>query len=223
MSLIDIAGLEDDRLNKLLQQLILALEILKSDKIVDNKRVLCQINQSTADIIKEIAMRIIGLILILFSCEALALELPVDWRLPTEKEMTTESPLKQARIESDFNQDGKLDHAFLLKSVNYPGEGLVVYVSTATGYEWQILDRVEWGEEYAEAGLKMRIKIARPGRYNTACALGYWTCGPEEPAVLELKQVAIYQNRFDGAIAIWFWDKGDNQFKKIWLGTSGDR
>ncbi|MCF6322917.1 MAG: hypothetical protein L3J89_01100 [Gammaproteobacteria bacterium] len=159
----------------------------------------------------------------LFSFEALALAFPADWRLPTEKEMAVESPLNQTRIESDFNQDGKLDHAFLLKSINYPGEGLVVYVSTATGYEWQVLDRVEWGEEYADAGLKMRIKLAAPGRYKTACALGYWVCGPEEPEVLELKKAAIYQNRFDDAIAVWFWDKGINQFKKVWLGISGDR
>ncbi len=168
-------------------------------------------------------MQVISLILMLCSFKALALEFPADWRLPTEKEIGAESQPKKARIEGDFNQDGKLDHAFLLKSIHYPGEGLVAYVSTTTGYEWQVLDRVEWGEEYADAGLKMRIKVAHPGRYKTACALGYWECGAEEPAVLELKQVAIYQDRFDGAIAIWFWAKDSEQFKKVWLGTSTDR
>ncbi len=168
-------------------------------------------------------MRIISFILMLFSFEALALELPADWRLPTEKETGADLQPGKARIESDFNQDGKLDHAFLLKSSNYPGEGLVVHISTATGYEWQVLDRVEWAEEYAGAELKMRIKIAHPGRYKTACALGYWACGAEEPAILELKQEAIYQDRFDGAIAIWFWAKDAKQFKKVWLGNSADR
>ena len=173
-------------------------------------------------------MRVTIFILALVSFEALALEFPADWRLPTEKELRSElqqntSTPKQAVIESDFNDDGLLDRAFLLKSVNYPGEGLVAYISTAAGYEWQVLDRVEWGEEYAGAGLKMKIELATPGRYKTACSLGYWECGPEESDVLELKRAAIYQNRFDGAIAIWFWDEGTKQFKKIWLGTLADR
>jgi len=168
-------------------------------------------------------MRMMGLILMLFSLDALALPFPADWRLPTAREMTAEPPLKQVRIEGDFNQDGQLDYAFLLKSVNYPGEGLVVYMSTVRGYEWRVLDRVEWGEAYAGAGLKMRIKLAMPGHYTTACALGYWACGPQEPGVLELKWVAIYQDRFDGAIAIWFWNKNSKQFNKVWLGSAADR
>ena len=173
-------------------------------------------------------MPIIILLFTLLSTPSLASGFPEGWRLPTEKELIAEPPetdslAKYAQVDSDFNDDGKVDRAYLLKSINYPGEGLVVSVSTSQGNEWLVLDRVEWGEEYVGAGLKMRIKLAQPGRYTTACALGYWQCEPDEPAVLELKQAAIYQDRFDGAVAIWFWHKETKQFKQIWLGNSDDR
>ncbi len=162
---------------------------------------------------------------LLASGSLLALELPADWRLPTAKELVTEpprddSPLRYAQVESDFNGDGKLDRAYLLKSVHYPGEGLLVRLSSPAGYVWQLLDRVEWGEEYASAGLKMRIELAQVGSYKTACALGYWQCTSDEPDMLELMHAGIYQDRFDGAIAIWFWDHPRQQFKQVWLGVS---
>jgi len=172
-------------------------------------------------------MPIIILLVLLLTGPVLAADFPEGWRLPTEKELIAEPPsagllLKYAQVDSDFNDDGKLDRAYLLKSTHYPGEGLVVSVSTSQGNEWLVLDRIEWGEEYAGAGLKMRIKLAQPGNYTTACALGYWQCEPDEPAVLKLKRAAIYQDRFDGAIAIWFWHKETKQFKKTWLGNASD-
>jgi len=172
-------------------------------------------------------MPIIILLVSLLAGPVLAADFPEGWRLPTEKELIAEPPRtgshsKYAQVDSDFNDDGKIDRAYLLKSINYPGEGLVVSISTSQGNQWLVLDRVEWGEEYAGAGLKMRIKLAQAGNYTTACALGYWQCEPGEPAVLELKRAAIYQDRFDGAVAIWFWHKETKQFKKIWLGNASD-
>jgi len=165
---------------------------------------------------------IIALFIVL-STPALSSELPDGWRLPTEKELTTEpprdgSPTKYARASSDVNNDGKIDHVYLLKSTRYPGEGLLIKLSTLAGYEWQLLDHVEWGEEYADAGLKMRIDLAKPGEYKTACASGYWQCGAGEPAILKLKRAAIWQDRFDGATAIWYWDTHNKIIRKVWLG-----
>ncbi len=97
-------------------------------------------------------MRIITFLIILYSFKALAAEFPAGWRLPTEKELSGEpsrndSPLRDAhqhsRLESDLNDDGKIDHVYLLKSTQHPGEGLFVKLSTRSGYEWQLLDRVE--------------------------------------------------------------------------------
>jgi len=100
-------------------------------------------------------MRIVAYLIILYSFEALAIEFPAGWHLPTEKELAGE-PLrvdssskdarKYAQLDSDLNNDGKVDHAYLLKSTQYPGEGLFVKLSTPEGYEWQLLDRVEWAE-----------------------------------------------------------------------------
>ncbi len=172
-------------------------------------------------------MPVIILLFMLLSMPIAASAFPDGWRLPTDKELITEpprddSPLKYARVESDFNGDGKMDYAYLLKSTQYPGEGLMVRLSTLSGYEWQLLDRVEWSEEFSTAGLKMRINLAQPGGYKTACSFGYWQCGEDEPAVLKLKGSGIYQIRFDGVVAIWFWDMQYQRFKKVWLGNSAD-
>lgn len=168
-------------------------------------------------------MRIFAFLIILYSFEVLAAEFPAGWRLPTEKELAgeplrNELPSKYARLDTDLNNDGKLDHVYLLKSTQYPGEGLFVKLSMPKGYEWQLLDRVEWGAEYADTPLIMRIDLAKPGSYKTACALGFWQCGPDEPAVLKLERAAIWQNRFDDATAIWYWDDDNQMIKKVWLG-----
>jgi len=100
-------------------------------------------------------------------------EFPAGWRLPIEKELVGEpsrndSPSKDAhkhsRLDSDLNNGGKLDHVYLLKSTQYRGEGLFVKLSTPTGYAWQLLDRVEWGAEYVDTPLIMRINLAKPLR-----------------------------------------------------------
>lgn len=168
-------------------------------------------------------MRSTVFLIALISFNALAAEFPDGWRLPMAKELAGDplrdaSPSRYARIESDFNHDGVIDYVYLLKSTLYPGEGLLVKLSTSTGFEWQLLDRVEWGEEFADAPLIMRIELAKPGDYKTACALGYWQCGPDEPAVLKLKRASIKQDRFDGAKAIWYWDERSTALKKVWLG-----
>jgi len=78
----------------------------------------------------------------LYSFEALGIEFPADWRLPMEKGLTGElsrndSLLKDAhkhsRLDSGLNNDGKIDYAYLLKSTQYPGEGLFVKLSTPAG------------------------------------------------------------------------------------------
>ena len=168
-------------------------------------------------------MRSIALLFVLCPFNTLAAEVPADWRLPTEKELISEpsrneSLTKFARVDSDFNNDGKIDHAYLLKSVRYPGEGLLVNISSPTGYKWQLLDRVEWGEEFSGVGLIMRIGLAKPGSYKTACAYGYWECTSEDPGELKLERGAILQDRFDGASAIWYWNEGSKKFQQVWLG-----
>lgn len=60
--------------------------------------------------VKHDMRSILSLLLALNSQMAFAVEPPVGWRLPTEKEVIGKP---RAVIAGDFNGDGKQDHAYL--------------------------------------------------------------------------------------------------------------
>ena len=149
-------------------------------------------------------------------------EFPDEWRLPTEKELSKEplrekSPTKNAKIEADFNGDGNIDHAFLLKRTTYNGEGLVIWLSTTSEYSWQVIDEISRGEENQNIGPLWGIDLAKPGKYKTACGKGYWVCENGEPEVLELKLPGIWHYKFENTASMWFWDTSTNKFQRIWI------
>ena len=168
-------------------------------------------------------MRICSLVLLtLFIFSADAIELPNGWCFPTEKEllsqpMRNESPNKNAVVDSDFNGDGKTDHAYLLKSTVYSSEGLLVQLSTPDGYTWKVLDKIAWGKEYSNVDLAMGIDLVKPGDYKTACSKGYWECKENEPETLMLKTPGILYFRFESAASIYYWDKKSEEFKQVWI------
>lgn len=151
-----------------------------------------------------------------------AVEPPIDWRVPTEKELAAEplrneSPTKNAKVVGDFNGDGISDRAYLFKSTKFSGEGLAVRLSSPKGFIWKIIDQIDWGKTSPTADLVMGIDLAKPGDYKTACAKGYWKCSPNEPEVLKLTTAGIWHFRFESAASIWYWDKKYAGFKQLWI------
>ncbi len=168
-------------------------------------------------------MRSIILLLCFFIAPSVfAFEIPTGWRLPTEKELSEESlrnksPTKNAKVEGDFNGDEKVDYAYLLKSTTYSGEGLVIRLSTTSGFSWQVVDEISWGKEYPNVSLVMGIELAVPEKYKTLCGKGYYECESGELEELELKLPGIWHYKFESAASIWYWDSSTNKFKQIWL------
>ena len=151
-----------------------------------------------------------------------AFEFPKEWRLPTESELSGESLRKEssnkyAKVEADFNGDGKLDYAYLLKSQVYSGEGLIVRLSSSSNYSWEVLNEINWGEKYPNVDLVMGIDLASPGKLKTACGKGYWECGHDEPETIELSLPSIWHYRFESAASIWYWQASTSSFKQIWI------
>lgn len=154
---------------------------------------------------------------IIFSQITLAIEPPNGWRLPTDKELSGEplrekSPTKNAKVIHDLNSDGKADHAFLFKSTEFSGEGLLVYLSSPGGYSWEVLSEIDWGKKYPIVDLVMGIDAAEPGEYETACGKGYWECEKNEPETLILKAPGIWHFKFESAASIWYWNEDSNEF-----------
>ncbi len=149
--------------------------------------------------------------------------LPEGWRYPSPSELSAEparndSPTKYSKAVADFNGDGIVDEAYLLKSTKFSGEGLFVRLSDKRiGFKWVELDIIDWGKEYPKVDLSMGIDIAKHGKYKTACGKGYFECNEGEPEVLNLKQPAINYFRFESANSFFVWDNKTRRFNRIWM------
>ncbi len=155
-------------------------------------------------------------ILLSISTLSFAVELPKGWRLPTEKELSQEplrnkSSTKNIMVEADFNDDGKVDTALLLKSTSSHSEGLFVRLS---GYSWQLINQIK---KKVDTPFTVGISLASPKTYKTACGKGYGKCNSEAPLTIKLNLHGIFLFIFESAHSVWYWDSSTNEFKQTWL------
>jgi hypothetical protein len=155
-------------------------------------------------------------------CTALEAVPPKGWRFPTDVEMAdeplrNESPTKYAIVVADFNGDGKLDYAYLFKSTEYSGEGLLVQLSSPQGYVWKVITQTDWGDKYPSVDLVMGIDLAKPGKYETACSEGALACEAKEQKSITLKRAGIWHFKFESGGAVWYWDLKMKKFLQVWI------
>ncbi len=165
-------------------------------------------------------LRLFILLFLSFSAVASPTSLPAGCRLPTTTDIEA-VPMRQwsdtnfLRVDADFNVDGTMDYAHLVKSTTYSGEGFAVYLSNQSGHAWTIIDSYEYDKSSPKQSLFMGISKANPGSYKTACGKGYWKCKEGEPEILELEHDGIAYFLFESASSIWFWDHSKNKFRQI--------
>ncbi len=165
---------------------------------------------------------IILLIALPFVAHALPDNLPEGWRFPTQTEidlvpMRSWSETKFLWASGDFNADGKIDTAHLIKDTKSLGEGFAVYLSTPSGFKWEIVKFYEYRSPPSGPRLTMGLSIVKPGEYKTACAKGYWECKEGEPEVLILETEGLSHFLFESASSIWFWNADAKKFKQVWI------
>ena len=171
-------------------------------------------------VLSEMKTNIIKIILI-----ALALLLPLelsaqdftDWRKPDNKELGTDYNWRKEdhnlylTAKADYDGDGKGDNAVLL--INDKENKMGLFVMLASKPASPLLLETTDKKELRGMG----IKIAKPGKYKTACGKGYWDCKKEEPAILNLKQPSIDFFTYESANSYFVWDKKTGAFKRIWM------
>ena len=150
------------------------------------------------------------------------LDLPTGWRLADKTELA-KPKLRSASIngytevDADFNGDGIIDKAVIVKSEEYSGEGLLVYLSTAEGYQWQVLERIHWGDDYPNVSLVMGIELAETGNYQTACGQGQWVCDEYETAEFAVEHPGIWYFRLGEHKSLFYWNNEKQEFDKQWI------
>jgi hypothetical protein len=160
---------------------------------------------------------------------------PAGWQFPKDKEFfgawKNKSKTKYLSAKGDFNGDGITDHAYILQPVNKEGIAIfVLFGASGKGNQkllkiYDILEDKYYLEakkkhpEYDLIGLKIAnygIEIVQPGKYLTACGIGFWECGKEgsESKDIEIKHNAISFFHYDaGGTRYYFWDDKSQTFK----------
>jgi hypothetical protein len=144
--------------------------------------------------------------------------LPSGWRLPTNEELRDtwrdESDSRYATVKGDFNGDGIIDEAKLLLRKDGNALGLFVFLSQKDGaFKIFQLDEIN-AVEYIQV---MGIEKVERGTYKTACGKGYWDCQDDEPSEIILHNDAIDYYKIQSVNSFFYWDKGANSFKRIWI------
>jgi len=167
-------------------------------------------------------IKIVGAIILILTILGTAIagtNFPDNWRPPTVEETPdllnyrSESDQRYLVVESDFNGDEKSDVAKFLVNDNMNSIGLFVLLSQPQGMKLFKLYESDSIEHIRTLG----IGEAAPGSYKTACGKGYFECEPNEPDQINLENPAIDFFNLGGANAYFYWDKGTESFKEIWM------
>ncbi len=149
---------------------------------------------------------------------------PDGWRFPTEKELSDierkESNERFAATSGDFNGDGAQDQAFLFKSTEFSGQGLLVRLSdTSSGYRWLTLDKVDWGPDHPDVNLLMGIETLPPRNYEYICMEVGTDCAVSVNGslLMDVRNSSILYFRFASAESMFFWDAEASTFVRLWL------
>lgn len=140
------------------------------------------------------------------------------WRAPTKAELADETGWRKEdtalylTAKADFDGDGKQDEVSLLINDEKNKMGLFVELGSQPGNKIRLdeIDGMSWIEV-------MGVRIAKPGKYKTACGKGYWDCKEGEPEALNLKLPAIDYFNYGSANSFFIWDKKTRQFERMWM------
>ncbi len=169
---------------------------------------------------------ILGFAAALLTCAppALAQEVPLGYRLPTQEELAdkdrAESPTRFARAVADFNGDGVEDEAVLLKATKYSGQALFIRLSDGNrGHQWVQLDSIDWGPKYPNVNLSMAIEVLKPGIHEYYCFDGEKDCDGDAPAKkkkLRLTKPGLSYYKFESSGSFFLWDDKTKKFRRAW-------
>ena len=145
-----------------------------------------------------------------------------DWRYPTDSDVVGDWKYYQKEydtpwhVDADFDNDGFLDHAWILISKDNTKMGLHVFMSSgADGYKVITLDEYSFSFSSEQ---RMGLSVVQPGRYESLCALGV---GPEckdgEAEFIVISNPSIDYIAFESSNSYYVWNKKESKFDRIWM------
>ena len=150
-------------------------------------------------------------------------QLPDGWKYPFQSKRSDANPARddslmaQPRVRADFDGDGTVDSALLLKSTEFTGQGLLVNLSSVPGDGWLVLDEINWGEQYPSVALVMNIGVRGAGTFKVDCERAEPECQPGEPMEITVDKPVLLYSRSADASSVFHWDEETRSFQRIWL------
>lgn len=149
-----------------------------------------------------------------------------DWRYPGKsdvvgdwKDFQKEYPTPW-HADADFDNDGFLDHAWILISKDNTKWGLHVFMSSgADSYKVITLDENSFPFPPTISPQRPGLDILQPGRYQSDCAKRF---GPEckdgDPRFFVISNPSIYSFEFetDQYNSYYVWNKKESKFDQEW-------
>ena len=144
---------------------------------------------------------------------------PTGWRASTNDDYSTEdlsfvNNIAPNHVVADFNGDGLTDEAWILLKDTENVYGLFVFFGVSDK-KFKTIKLIEYKKETSK--LYMGISILESGSHKTACGKGYWDCDKDEPEILRLENPSIDFFAFESANSVYYWEKSQNKFKRVWL------
>lgn len=144
-------------------------------------------------------------------------KVPTGWRFPTTKDMQggwktykKDVPMPY-KISGDFNWDKLKDEVWLLISSRGKDTGIFVFL----GQKDKSFRSVQLDYFENEKPFGFYLSNADKGKYDTACGKGYWKCGENEPAVLDLKGPGIFFDVYETASKLFYWNPERKTFESV--------
>lgn len=127
-----------------------------------------------------------------------------DWR--------EEDANRYMYVKGDFDGDGRLDSAELLRRDSEHALGLFVFKGDNPGSALLL-------EEISDVGSieRVGVRVVLPGLYKTACGKGYRDCQPGEPKQISITNQAIDLFLDGSANSYYIWDIHDKKFNRVWI------
>ena len=166
-------------------------------------------------------------LLLLIATSAIAYDFPDGWRKATPEELeswpyTREgSKSKYTEAHADFNGDGKIDSAYLLKSTRFSGQGLLVKLSSGNSYTWIEVHVINWDklypdEDFGNVSLSMGISVLSPKDVKKYIKESNIETSSDDLKPEDYQNPAIRYFAFGSAGSIIYWSQSENQFKRYW-------
>lgn len=113
-------------------------------------------------------------------------------------------------IEGDFDGDGAMDRAMILKKKGKNEEGLYVFLSSSS--KFKLLEKIS-GTDFNSMSISLQAKGTK---VDSACKRGYEELCDGSPKEVGLETDGLWFVQCSAAASIFYWDKKTQDFLRLW-------